>query len=94
MSLEERIRKVLDEKVSPILESHLGGVVLTKVENKIAYVRLTGACGSCPSAQFTIEDIVRGAVLEEVPELEDLVLDTSVSDELMDMARKILNKGK
>lgn len=92
--MEEQIRKVLAEKVSPILESHLGGVILTKIENNVAYVRLTGACGSCPSAQFTIEDIVRSAVLEEVPELEDLVLDTSVSDELLDMARKILNKEK
>jgi Fe-S cluster biogenesis protein NfuA len=53
---------------------------------------LTGACGTCPSAQYTIEDVVRGQVMEAVPGLKDVRLDTSVSDDLIDFAKKILNK--
>ncbi|MBR0600150.1 NifU family protein [Sinanaerobacter chloroacetimidivorans] len=90
--MEEKIKKVLEEKVNPVLASHFGGAVLVSFENGVAFVRLTGACSSCPSAQYTIEDVVKSIVTEEIPEVKDVVLDTSVSPELMDMARKILKK--
>jgi Fe-S cluster biogenesis protein NfuA len=90
--LEEKIKKVLIEKVNPLLESHYGGAVLVSYENNIAKVRLTGACRTCPSAQFTIEDVVKEIILNELPEVEDVILDTSVSEDLIQMARKILNK--
>lgn len=90
--MEEKIKKVLIEKVNPLLESHYGGAVLVSFENNIAKVRLTGACRTCPSAQFTIEDVVKEIILNELPEVEDVILDTSVSEDLIQMARKILNK--
>ena len=92
--MEEKIRKVLTEKVDPLLASHFGGVVLTAFEDGVAYVKLTGSCSTCPSAQYTIEDVVKNVVLEELPEVRDVVLDTSVSEDLMDMARKLLKKDK
>ena len=55
-------------------------------------MRLTGACASCPSAQQTIEDVVKSVVTGELDEVKDVILDTSVSEDLLDMARKILNK--
>ncbi|MEI8215480.1 MAG: NifU family protein [Eubacteriales bacterium] len=90
--MEERIKRVLIEKVNPLLESHYGGAVLVSFENNIAKVRLTGACRTCPSAQFTIEDVVKEIILNELPEVKDVILDTSVSEDLIDMAKKILNK--
>lgn len=90
--MEEQIKKVLKEKVDPVLAAHYGGAVLTKLEDGVAFVRLTGACASCPSAQMTIEDVVKETVMGNVEGLEDVVLDTSVSEDLLDMARKILNK--
>jgi Fe-S cluster biogenesis protein NfuA len=90
--MEERIEKVLTEKVNPVLAAHYGAAELSAYENGVAYVRLTGACGTCPSAQFTIEDVVRAEIVAAVPEVEDVVLDTSVSQDLIDMAKKILNK--
>lgn len=90
--MEENIRKVLEERVDPILAAHYGGAVLTKLQDGVAYVRLTGACASCPSAQQTIEDVVKAEVMAGVDGLDDVVLDTSVSEELLDIARKILNK--
>ncbi|MDR1245833.1 MAG: NifU family protein [Clostridiales Family XIII bacterium] len=89
--MEERIRTVLAEKVNPLLEGHRGGAELAKYENGVAYVKMTGACSGCPSAQYTVEDIIRSIVLEELPELDDIVLDMSVSRELIDMAKKILS---
>lgn len=90
--MEEKIIKILKEKVDPILAAHFGGADLVNFENGVAKVRLTGACSSCPSAQYTIEDVVKSILTEEIPEVKDVVLDTSVSQELIDMAKKILNK--
>jgi Fe-S cluster biogenesis protein NfuA len=92
MCVEEKIRVILEEKVNPILASHYGGATLVGFENNIAIIRLTGACSSCPSAQYTIEDVVKTVVLDALPEVEDVILDTSISEDLLDMARKILNK--
>ena len=66
--------------------------MLTKYEDGVAYVKLTGACATCPSAQETLEDVVKDFVMGGVPEVKDVVLDTSVSEDLLDMARKILKK--
>ena len=90
--LEERIRKVLQEQVDPVLSEHFGGAQLTRIDGRVAYVKLTGACASCPSAQDTLENVVKDFVMGGVPELEDVVLDTSVSEELLDMAKKILSR--
>lgn len=90
--MEGKIIKVLKEKVDPVLESHFGGANFVSFENGIVKVRLTGACSSCPSAQYTIEDVVKAILMEEIPEVKDVVLDTSVSQDLIDMAKKILNK--
>ena len=90
--MEEQIRKVLEEKVDPILSEHFGGAQLTRLDDGVAYVKLTGACAGCPSAQDTLENVVKDFVMGAVPDLKDVVLDTSVSEELLDMAKKILRK--
>ena len=89
--MEEKIRQILKEHVDPVLAEHFGGSSLTKYEDGVAYVKLTGACAQCPSAQETLESVVKNFVMGGVPEVKDVVLDTSVSDELMDMARQILS---
>ena len=88
--MEAEVRKVLKEKVDPVLSNHFGGSELTKIEDGVAYVKLTGACASCPSAQETIEDIVKNYVCADVEGIRDVVLDNTVSEDLLDMARKIL----
>lgn len=88
--LEEAVRKVLKEQVDPVLEEHFGGSQLTKIEDGVVYVKLTGACAGCPSAQETLEDVVKNFVMGGVEGVKDVVLDSSVSEDLLDMARKIL----
>jgi Fe-S cluster biogenesis protein NfuA len=89
--MEEKIIEVLKNKVDPVLASHYGGSVLTGIEDGVAYVRLTGECATCPAATDTIESVVKSALLSEVEGLEDVQLDMSVSDDMLDMARKIMN---
>ncbi|MGI6722717.1 MAG: NifU family protein [Anaerovoracaceae bacterium] len=89
--MEEKITEVLKEKVDPILAEHYGGAMLTEFKDGVAYVRLTGACAQCPSAQSTIENVVNEVLTTEVKDVKRAELDTSVSEETMDMVKKILN---
>lgn len=89
--LEKQVKKVLEEQVNPTLAAHFGGAELSSIEEGVVYVKLTGACGTCPSAQMTVEDVIRTTVMEAVPDVMDVVLDTSVSEDMLDLARRILN---
>lgn len=92
--MENKINKVLKENVNPVLEKHFGASEFSSYEDGVVYVRMTGACGSCPSAQSTVEDIVKGEIMDKIPEVKDVMLDNSVSEDLLDMARKILSSDK
>jgi Fe-S cluster biogenesis protein NfuA len=94
VSVEVKIEKILEERVNPLLAEHYGAARLTGYEDGVAYVRLTGACSACPSAQFTLEDLVRAEVMEALPDVRDVALDQSVSDDIIDFAKRILNKEK
>ena len=56
------------------------------------YVRLTGACSGCPSAQLTVEDVIKTEIISAFPEVDDVVLDVTVGQDLIDMAKRLLNK--
>lgn len=88
--MEERINRIIEEKINPVLGEHSGAAVMTKFENGIVTVRLVGGCSGCPSAQMTTETVVKEVLMEEIPELVDVKLDTSVSEELISMARMLL----
>ena len=90
--MESKITAILKGKVDPVLAAHYGGAVLTGIDDGTVYVKLTGQCASCPSAGETLESVVKEILMAELPEIKDVVLDQSVSEDLLDMARKLLNK--
>lgn len=92
MTKEEIIQKILDEKVNPILEQYYGGAVLTEYTEGVAWVKLTGACDSCPDSQETLENVVRLILMDEMPEIAGVCLDNTISSDLLNFAKKILNK--
>jgi Fe-S cluster biogenesis protein NfuA len=92
MKTEDMIQKILDEDVNPILSAHFGGAYLVNYENNIARVKMTGACAACPSAQLTVEGIVKKIVTEKCGEVKDVTLDTSASDEMLEMAKEFMKK--
>jgi len=91
--IENKINALLAEKVNPILAEHFGASEFAGYEDGVVYVKLTGACGTCPSARFTVEDVIKDEVMSAVPEVKDVALDVSVSEDLIDMAKKLLNKN-
>ena len=88
--IHEQIDNIIKTKVNPVLADHFGSATLTKYENKIAYVKLNGMCASCPSAQDTLELTIKKIILKELPEVSDVKLDTSVSEDILDMEEKYL----
>ena len=55
-------------------------------------VRMLGQCSNCPSAVVTAEELVAPPILEAIPELRQVVLDTTVSDELWQDAMELLRR--
>ena len=91
MDVKEKIQKILDDDINVKLILHGGGASLTSCEDGIAKIEFTGACASCMSQTDTFDQVIKSTVLEKVPEIRDVVVDDSVSDELLDFARQILS---
>ena len=70
--MKERVEAALD-KIRPALRADGGDVELVDVEDGVATVRLTGACGSCPMSTMTLRMGVERVIREEVPEIKELV---------------------
>lgn len=87
-----KIEHVLNEYVRPKLAEHYGDVKVVSFEDGVLKIKMQGQCSNCPSAIFTVEGIIEKEVKEHVPEVERVELIEGVSDELLDFAKKILNK--
>ena len=70
-TLAMRALQVL-EGVRPYITSHGGDVELVAIEEGVAYVRLLGACVGCGSSTDTLRRMVAEALLEHLPELDDV----------------------
>ena len=86
----EKIEQILDEQVRPYLRSHGGEVKVKEFTDGVLYVQLLGQCSNCPSNTVTTQNVIEEAVRQELPQVQKVVLDQTVSEELLDMARKIL----
>lgn len=54
------------ETIRPGIKSHGGDVELVRIEDGVAYVRLSGACNGCSMAGVTMRDGVEKALVEGV----------------------------
>ncbi|PKM89879.1 MAG: NifU family protein [Firmicutes bacterium HGW-Firmicutes-12] len=86
------VEKVLEKEVRPYLKEHYGNVVLLGVNDGVVRIKLTGQCKHCPSAKFTVEDVIEKALKSNIEGITKVVLENEVSAELLDIARKILSK--
>ena len=87
----ESIERVLDESIRPILREHDGDVRVVSFEDGVLKVRMQGSCANCPSAVFDVEQLVAAGVRAALPEVEHVTLAVGVSDELLEMARGLMN---
>ena len=69
----QAIEEVLDDYVRPALQQDGGDITLVRIDKTDLYIRLVGACSSCPSATATLQGGVERLLREEFPMLGDLI---------------------
>ncbi len=89
-----QIEEVIAKKIRPYLSSHQGDIELLSVLDGVVRIRFLGKCKNCPSAQLTVEEVVEKTLKEELPSIYKVVIVNELSQELLDMAKKLLNKKK
>lgn len=70
--MEEKIKNILNQ-LRPYLNSDGGDVEFIKYDNGNVYVKLLGACGSCPHRNETIKGGLLQALKSEIPEIQDVI---------------------
>ena len=70
LAVEERVARVIDEVIRPLVEADGGRIELVAVDAQVIVVRLSGACAGCPGAPYTtsrvIEPLLRAAAGHDV----------------------------
>ena len=66
--MRERVEEVL-KKVRVGLKSEGGDIELIDVRDDVVYVRLKGACGTCPMSTLTMKNVVESSIKREIPEI-------------------------
>ncbi|MDA8432609.1 MAG: NifU family protein [Nitrospiraceae bacterium] len=64
----ERVEEVL-QKVREGLRKEGGDIELVDVRDTVVYVRLKGACGTCPMSTLTMKNWVESSIRKEIPEI-------------------------
>ena len=68
MVSKERIEVVL-EKVRAGLRSEGGDIEFVDIKDNVMYVKLKGACGTCPMSTLTLKNWVETNIKREIPEV-------------------------
>ena len=69
-----QIEELLAKRIAPGIAMDGGKVELCDWKDGIATVRLSGACGGCPSATITLKSGVEATLKRYVPEIEEVRL--------------------
>lgn len=64
----ENVESVLDE-VRPYLMADGGNVALHEIDGNIVWLKLQGACGSCPSSVTTVKMGIERRLMEKIPKI-------------------------
>ena len=66
--LKEKVEEVL-AKIRVGLQRDGGDIELVDVKDSVVYVKLKGACGTCPMATLTLKNWVEANLKREIPEI-------------------------
>lgn len=69
----ENLEAVLDERVRPALHADGGDIALVDLRGHDVYVKLVGACSSCPSSVMTLRMGIERMLQDEFPDMGELV---------------------
>lgn len=70
---EEKVRKLLEERINPAIASHGGVAQLVAVDGTVAQLELGGGCQGCGLAAVTLRQGIERAILDAIPEIEEVI---------------------
>ena len=71
--MKDKVEKVIDESVRPILKADGGDIELVDVSEGVVKVRLTGACSGCPMSAATLKQGVEKYIKQQIPEIKEVI---------------------
>tara|TARA_B110000211_G_scaffold15740_1_gene16455 strand:+ start:2125 stop:2673 length:549 start_codon:yes stop_codon:yes gene_type:complete len=70
--IEDRIIKILDEKIRPAVAKDGGDIKFKSFKNGIVHVELQGSCSGCPSSLMTLKQGVQNLLCHYVEEVKSV----------------------
>ena len=71
--IEQRIVKILDEKIRPAVAKDGGDIKFKEFKDGIVKVQLQGSCSGCPSSTMTLKQGVQNLLCHYLPEVKEVV---------------------
>ncbi len=71
--LRDRVQRVLDAEINPSVSSHGGRVDLIDVQDNSAFIRMSGGCQGCGSADVTLKLGIERSIRHAVPEIAQVL---------------------
>ena len=71
--LEQKIVKILDEKIRPAVARDGGDIKFKEFKNGVVKVQLQGSCSGCPSSTMTLKQGVQNLLCHYLPEVKEVV---------------------
>ena len=69
--VKEQVEKVL-ENIRTGLKRDGGDIELVEIKDDVVYVKLKGACGTCPMATLTLKNWVETNLKRDIPEIKSV----------------------
>ena len=71
--IEERIIKILDQKIRPAVARDGGDIKFKEFKDRVVKVQLQGSCSGCPSSTMTLKQGVQNLLCHYLPEVKEVV---------------------
>ena len=71
--IEEKIVKILDEKIRPAVARDGGDIKFKEFKDGVVKVQLQGSCSGCPSSTMTLKQGVQNLLCHYLPEVKEVV---------------------
>lgn len=71
--MRQRIQRIIDEKINPMVASHGGRIDLVDYANKTAFIRMSGGCQGCSSSKLTLKEGVERELFAALPRIQQVV---------------------
>jgi len=71
--VRQKIQRIIDEKINPMVASHGGRIDLVDYANKTAFIRMSGGCQGCSSSKLTLKEGVERELFAAIPRIQQVV---------------------